>query len=543
MKLMNKLSFLGYIATFLILTNSIFVGISYCENDTKFNYEQKRIYKIKDTEKNVKIKIAVSRFEDKTEIEGSPFNIQEDEEKLENARINIEGSTVTIRTDEDADKEKITKSELLTGLLVDKLRRTGMFDVVERKEVNQLIREINFEKSNWVKQNSVNEIGNIYGVQSIVTGEILQNKEGHRIGKGQYTLTLRLYNVNTGEIVSSSISNQNYLEDAAEEAVRILSEEIRGVPWTCRVVRINESEIYINAGDEDDIEEKDVFTIFRIGEEIKDPITNKNLGFEKIEVAKIKILEVIDKNLSKAEILQQHKQIEIGDVVSAKKIEMKKKEKSSLWNEAFGSETNLNKDSSIKLDGGILQKTSSSISSIQDIVREYGQSIVLVQAGQSVGSGFVVSSDGYILTNSHVVQGNKSVTIKMIEENKVFSNVEVIKVNPIRDIALLKINDVGSFYPVVLGNSDSVAEGERVVTIGNPAGLEKTISDGLISSIRNLSGTIIFQISVPISPGSSGGPLFNIQGEVIGITTMSFTEGQNINFAVAINYAKDELLN
>ena len=538
---MNKSLFVVNLIACLILINFVLIAGGYCEDGAKFNYEQKRIYKVKGTEKNVRIKIAVSRFEDKTEIEGSPFNIQEDEEELENAQINIEGSTVTVRTDEDADKKKeLTKSELLIGLLVDKLRKTGIFDVVERKEVNQLIREINFEKSNWVKQDNVNEIGNIYGVQSIVTGEILQNKEGHRIGKGKYTLALRLYNVNTGEIVSSSISNQNYLEDAAEEAVAILSEEIKGEPWSCRVVRINNSEIYINAGDEDDIEEKDVFTIYRIGGEIRDSVTNKNLGFEKTEIAKIKVSEVIDKNLSKVEILEQKEKIGVGDIVTAKRIDMKKKEKSSLWNEVFGENESLKKDSSLKVSK-TFRKTSSSISTVEDIVREYGQSIVLVQVGQSVGSGFVVSSDGYILTNSHVLQGSKNVTIKMIEENKVFSNVEVVKDNPIRDIALLKVNDVGRFYPVVLGDSESVSEGEKVVAIGNPAGLENTVSDGLISSIRNLDGTIVFQISVPISPGSSGGALFNMQGQVIGITTLTFTEGQNINFAVAINYAKDEL--
>ena len=147
-----------------------------------------------------------------------------------------------------------------------------------------------------------------------------------------------------------------------------------------------------------------------------------------------------------------------------------------------------------------------------------------------------------IITNSHVISGGGAISIKFIADNRVYSNVQIVKDNTIRDLALLKINGAGNFIPVVLGDSDLVSVGERVVAIGNPKGLENTVSDGLVSAVRDMNGTKLIQISAPISPGSSGGALFNMNGEVIGITSSSFDEGQNLNFAVAINHAKNELL-
>jgi hypothetical protein len=96
----------------------------------------------------------------------------------------------------------------------------------------------------------------------------------------------------------------------------------------------------------------------------------------------------------------------------------------------------------------------------------------------------------------------------------------------------------GTARPLVLGDSDQVREGEQIVVIGNPEGLEQTISSGLISGIRDVDGRKLFQISAPISGGSSGSPVFNQRGEVIGVVVSSIESGQNLNFAVPINYAK-----
>jgi S1-C subfamily serine protease len=154
----------------------------------------------------------------------------------------------------------------------------------------------------------------------------------------------------------------------------------------------------------------------------------------------------------------------------------------------------------------------------------------------ALGTGFIVGSDGIVVTNYHVIQGAFDADIKL-HDGEVHDHIRVIDYDKRRDVALLKIRATG--LPVVtLGNSNVVEPGDRAYAIGNPEGLECTISDGLISARRMMEGTQMLQTSVPISHGSSGGPLYNVYGEVIGITTAGYMEGgaQNLNFAVPIRY-------
>jgi S1-C subfamily serine protease len=179
--------------------------------------------------------------------------------------------------------------------------------------------------------------------------------------------------------------------------------------------------------------------------------------------------------------------------------------------------------------------------SVSDIFSKEAHSIVVVGAIEGklsrIGSGFIVGSGGLIATNYHVIKKARAISVKL-KNNKEYNDVEVINFDAAKDIALIKINE-SALNAVTLGDSNSVEIGQRVVTIGNPLGLEDTISDGLISSIRTTGGGVkLLQISVPLSGGSSGGPLFNLKGEVVGITTASYIQGQNLNFAVPINYLK-----
>ncbi len=177
---------------------------------------------------------------------------------------------------------------------------------------------------------------------------------------------------------------------------------------------------------------------------------------------------------------------------------------------------------------------------IVDLFKNQSDAIVLVavksKGGGKLGTGFVVSTDGLIVTNAHVVKGAKTIYIKL-KNNRVYSNARVIKADRKKDIVLLKIKAQG-LKTVRLGNSNQITIGQRVVSIGNPLGLENTIADGLISGTREVGGLKMFQISVPLSQGSSGGPLFNLKGEVIGVTTASLSGGQNLNFALPINEVK-----
>ncbi len=181
----------------------------------------------------------------------------------------------------------------------------------------------------------------------------------------------------------------------------------------------------------------------------------------------------------------------------------------------------------------------------QEISRRWGNSIVEVickdKDGNRLGegSGFIIGANGAVATNYHVVQSAHTVSIQLTEA-ETYEKISLVSACALRDIAVLQIEGVGKrFSPVALGDSDTLEAGERVVAIGNPMGLEKTVTTGDVSAIRHVDGHQFLQISAPISPGSSGGALFNLHGEVVGITTLaSYGVAQNLNFAVPINSLK-----
>jgi hypothetical protein len=158
------------------------------------------------------------------------------------------------------------------------------------------------------------------------------------------------------------------------------------------------------------------------------------------------------------------------------------------------------------------------------------------------GTGFLVSKDGRIVTNYHVIKGASSAIVKL--PDGAFYDVDgVVAFDKARDLAVIKAHGQ-NFRVVTLGNSDRVQVGEEIVAIGSPLSLESTVSSGIVSGIRTIEeeGGKFLQVTAPISPGSSGGPLFNMAGEVVGITTLYLKNGENLNFAIPINDAKRLLL-
>lgn len=164
-------------------------------------------------------------------------------------------------------------------------------------------------------------------------------------------------------------------------------------------------------------------------------------------------------------------------------------------------------------------------------------SIVLIRTEDSLGTGFIVSRDGLIATNLHVIGAHKSATV-VLDNEREYEDIKVVNYDPSHDLILLKIPEK-NLVPLSLGDSSKVNVGERVVAIGHPLGLGNTVSDGLISAVRKINPKLtILQVSAPISQGSSGGPLFNAAGEVIGISTLVARKGQNLNFGIPINQLK-----
>lgn len=178
---------------------------------------------------------------------------------------------------------------------------------------------------------------------------------------------------------------------------------------------------------------------------------------------------------------------------------------------------------------------------ISQIFEKKSDAVVLIAVaspeGDRQGSGFFISRNGKIVTNYHLIQRARKVIVKL-KSGIAFVPRRIVNLDPEKDIAVIQIEaDTPAYF--TMGNSNSVIIGQRVLTIGNPQGLESTVSDGLISSVRvNEFGMKIFQVSVPLSNGSSGGPLIDLNGDVIGITTAGISNGQNLNFAVPINYVQ-----
>jgi S1-C subfamily serine protease len=215
----------------------------------------------------------------------------------------------------------------------------------------------------------------------------------------------------------------------------------------------------------------------------------------------------------------------------------------------------------------------------KDIVQQSSNAIVRIEAngdgeGDNVGTGFILDKSGLIATNLHVVAGKRAIKVKL-HDGSDYQVTHVAGVDPGRDLAVLRIAPNRPLTSVRLGDSDQMSAGDQVIAIGNPLGVfDYSVSSGLVSQVRSVCSQAqadhdrkvieslvakptrspqdekelekvrclqelkLLQISAPISQGSSGGPLFNQFGEVVGVTTAIITEGQNINLAVPGNYLK-----
>ncbi len=189
------------------------------------------------------------------------------------------------------------------------------------------------------------------------------------------------------------------------------------------------------------------------------------------------------------------------------------------------------------------RSTSAPAGTPAEIFERYAASVVVVEVGAgmgaALGSGFFVDSSGLLVTNQHVIADGGRVIVRMLGGAEV--RAEVVATDSFHDLAVLRAQLSGRATPVRLGDSDAIQIGEQVVAIGNPIGLEHTITDGVVSARRDIQGRELIQMSVPISQGNSGGPVFNMSGEVIGVAvgtidgTAFGVSVQNVNLAVPVS--------
>jgi len=183
----------------------------------------------------------------------------------------------------------------------------------------------------------------------------------------------------------------------------------------------------------------------------------------------------------------------------------------------------------------------------RDIVKQVFPSVVMLvmedDNGQplSLGSGFFVRED-IVATNLHVVEGAAGGYAKIVGKKQKYNIIGYVAIDREMDLVLLKIDKVKA-PAITLGDSFKIAVGDEIFAVGNPRGLEGTFSKGIISAIRKIEEDTLLQITAPISPGSSGGPILNSKGNVIGISVATFKGGQNLNFAIPVSYLSILLTN
>ncbi len=189
---------------------------------------------------------------------------------------------------------------------------------------------------------------------------------------------------------------------------------------------------------------------------------------------------------------------------------------------------------------------------VKELVHRFGEAVISIETPSGKGSGFILNDDGYAVTNNHVIEGETRISAILYQNTpsglvrRRIDGVEIVALNPFVDLALIKLppqKDLKLGH-VFLGSLDDLNAGDGVFAVGNPLGLERSVSQGIVSTRnRNFEGLVYLQTDAAINPGNSGGPLFNLKGEVVGVTNMKATQGDNLGFAIPISYVKDFLRN
>ena len=203
---------------------------------------------------------------------------------------------------------------------------------------------------------------------------------------------------------------------------------------------------------------------------------------------------------------------------------------------------------------GLYSRSALAELTVKEAVDRFGEGVVLIKNPSALGSGFIIREDGHIVTNAHVVQGETQLTVTVYKkvdgafEKKVYEKVKILAVNPFVDLALLQIDaaELGDtkLTKVYLGNADEVKVGNSVFAVGAPQGLERTVSEGIVSTTnRENKGMVYIQTTAQVNPGNSGGPLFDRKGQVVGVVAWKLLFSEGLNFAIPIHYVQHFLDN
>lgn len=190
--------------------------------------------------------------------------------------------------------------------------------------------------------------------------------------------------------------------------------------------------------------------------------------------------------------------------------------------------------------------------SVKELTERFGEGVVMVTSPGGQGSGFFTTRQGHVITNFHVIERETKIAVLVFRKvgaefkREKFEAVNIVATNPFMDLALLKVDLPEGYTPALtyLVEGDDLHDGDRVFAIGNPLGLERSVSQGIVGR-RNRAeeGLVYIQTTAQINPGNSGGPLFNARGEVVGVTNMKIMGGEGLGFAIPVRYVIDFLKN
>ncbi len=211
------------------------------------------------------------------------------------------------------------------------------------------------------------------------------------------------------------------------------------------------------------------------------------------------------------------------------------------------------KDVAKTTDSGVFMTAELPERTVKELVTKFGEGVVLIETPDGLGSGLIINDRGYCVTNYHVVETQTRVAVTIFHrsdngdfERRSIRDVKILALNPHFDFALLEIpkQDGLNFSPVYIADDDSHREGDAVFAIGSPLGLERSVSEGIVSTRnRNMNGIVYIQTTAQINPGNSGGPLFNDKGQVVGVINMKLSFGEGLGFAIPVSYLKHFLRN
>lgn len=194
-------------------------------------------------------------------------------------------------------------------------------------------------------------------------------------------------------------------------------------------------------------------------------------------------------------------------------------------------------------DQGIFRVGRLEPADVPELVKKFGDSVMLIKTAAGLGSGFVISNKGHLVTNYHVVENQTKVQVTMFRqteqgyEKHELKKVKILALQPLRDIALLQM-DMNELMgpaptPITINDRDDLRVGDLVFAIGNPLGLERSVTQGIVSSTSRTMGHLrLIQTDASINPGNSGGPMFNARGEVIGVVCAGATSFDGLAFAI-----------